>query len=110
MSRTYEPVIEQFVDVGLDANEHGVLPEALDELADRLAATPSAFARVRLIATTECGTPPDLAGLCQACGRQIAEPVAGHKPGCDPFARARRVAVRTSRLYRLFRAAARGQV
>lgn len=110
MTPEQEIAVDDVVSAGVIAADQRVLPEALTALADQLAATPSAFARVRLVATTECGTPPDLAGLCQACGRQIAEPVAGHKPGCDPFARARRVAVRTSRLYRLFRAAARGQV
>jgi hypothetical protein len=104
-----DPLIEEFVDAGLEAAERDVLPRALDELADRLAAEPSALARIRLVADTECGTPPDMGGLCMACGRRLAEPV-GHKPGCNPFDRVIQVAVRTSRLARLCWAAARGHV
>lgn len=106
---TTERLIEEFVDVGLEVADEGVLPKALDELAARLAAEPSALGRVRLIATTECRTPPDMGGLCMACGRKIA-PVAGHKPGCDPFARVRRLVIRLTRLSRLYRRAARGEL
>lgn len=98
-----QALIEEFVDVGLEAAERDLLPRAMMSLVSRL----------RTVANTECGTPPDLDGLCLRCGRKTAEPIQAHKPGCSifdvvawPIFRARRVATRTSRLGRLMWAAA----
>lgn len=74
----------------------------------------AAIARLRAVANTDC-EPPDLDGLCAACGRKLAErvpsPEAGH--GCNifdflvvPAFRLRRLVVRTWRLGRLMWAAA----
>ena len=101
MTSPRRDLIEVFADAGEVAAQEGLLPEALDELTARLRSTPSVVARLRLVGETECGTPPDMGGLCMACGRKIA-PVAGHKPGCDPFARVRRLAIRATRLGRLY--------
>lgn len=100
---TNERLVDAFVDVGELCAEQGVLPEAMGSLITRL----------RGVADGECD-PPDLDGLCMACGRKIAPPVRNAKHGCSPLSlavipalRARRLAVRCQRLGRLMLAAAR---
>lgn len=93
--------------------EDGAEREHLAEAAESTGTTIlSLAARLRAVADGEC-EPPDLDGLCMACGRKIAPPVvAGH--GCNPFDfvvgpifRLRRFGVRVTRLSRLHLAAAR---
>lgn len=108
--------VETVVEAG-----HPPTPGEAAELADAAGHAGVALlglaARLRAVANTEC-EPPDLDGLCMACGRKIAEPVPVAEHGCNPFdflvwpvLRVRRLIIRNTRLARLMWAAAckRGQ-
>lgn len=97
-------VLEKVVDVARVTE-----PRDDDEARELLAAVETAdqelrslAARLRIVVTggEDCGEPPDLAGSCPRCGGVIAQPVAAHKPGCNPFKLAHR-AVRLARWTRL---------
>jgi hypothetical protein len=105
------------IDVTAQACDSVELPvdqAAAPELLRAANGLSAALTRLRVVVNTDCGTPPDLNGLCMACGRKTAEPVQAHKPGCNifdfviaPVFRLRRLAVRVQRLGRLVWAAVR---
>lgn len=63
---TPDQIVDEFVSTGIEAEQAGVLPQAMRQLAD------------------ECGGGPDTTGLCEECGTRLSRDGGGHKPGCWP--------------------------